>query len=45
LLVDNSELRDLERFNSGKLEMGKLMGVHDINNIKPLPMGGRGAAR
>ena len=40
LLVDNTELRDLERFYNGKFEVGKPIGVHDINNIKPLPMGG-----
>jgi hypothetical protein len=40
LLVDNVELRDLERFHGGKLEVGAAIGVHDINNIKPLPMGG-----
>jgi hypothetical protein len=45
LLVDNVELRDLERFHNGKLEVGAAIGVHDINNIKPLPMGGNVSAQ
>jgi hypothetical protein len=40
LLIDNSEMVDLERFHSGGLEVGKPIGVNDVNNIKPLPLGG-----
>jgi hypothetical protein len=40
LLVDNSEMVDLERFHNGSLEVGKPIGVNDVNNIKPLPLGG-----
>jgi hypothetical protein len=40
LLIDNSEMVDLERFSNGKLEVGKPIGVNDVNNIKTLPMGG-----
>jgi hypothetical protein len=40
LLIDNSEMVDLERFSNGTLEVGKPIGVNDVNNIKPLPLGG-----
>jgi hypothetical protein len=40
LLIDNSEMVDLERFSNGQLEVGKPIGVNDVNNIKPLPLGG-----
>jgi hypothetical protein len=39
LLIDNSEMVDLERFSNSQLEMDKRIGVNDVNDIKPLPLG------
>jgi hypothetical protein len=40
LLVDNSEMTELDRFYNGALQVGKPIGVNDVNNIRTLPIGG-----
>jgi hypothetical protein len=44
-LIDNVELRNIERSHGARCQAGVAIAVHNINNIKPLPMRGNISAQ